>query len=267
MSHESTPVQPVHSAEAPDPKRASITAAPDRRSPRNGKGNNRGATLPGPMMTPSRPSSNPAGSIGALVQSAIGKLAVLCVLLALMGASESPPKTKILTCKDSNGRTLITDPADPRCYKPPPTEDQRVADEEHRRKNKETYLACKAEQRSDQSLVSRYPDQARHDAARQQALDGVAAAMRASDTRIKRLADDRKHLLEEAEFYPDGKLPPKLKRDLDTNGALLEAQRQAAAKQRENAAQINSFYDEELKKLKTLWAPQSERRNCVAPDN
>jgi hypothetical protein len=194
---------------------------------------------------------------------AIGRLAVACTVLALMGAAPAP--TKILTCKDSKGQTLITDPADPRCYKPPPTEDQRVAEEEHRRKAKEAYLACKAEQRSDQSLVSRYPNQAKHDATRQQALDGVAAAMRGSEARIRRLSEDRKHLLEEAEFYPDGKLPPKLRRDLDTNGALLEAQMQAAAKQAEDAAQINSFYDEELKKLKTLWTPQSDRRGCVAP--
>ncbi len=201
------------------------------------------------------------------MQSATGKLAIVCALLALMGASASPPKTRILTCKDANGRTLITDPADPRCYKPPPTEDQRAAEEERRRKKKEAYLACKAEQRSDQSLVSRYPNQAKHDAARQQALDGVAAAMRASDARIKRLSEDRKHLLDEAEFYPDGKLPPKLRRDLDTNSALLEAQRQASAKQSEDAAQINSFYDEELNKLKALWSPQSERHGCVAPDD
>lgn len=195
-----------------------------------------------------------------------GKLSFVCALPILMGATDAPPKMKILTCKDASGQTLITDPADPRCYKPPPTEDQRVADEERRRRAKEAYLACKAEQRSDQSLVSRYPTQAKHDAARQQALDGVAAAMRGSEARIGKLSEDRKHLLEETEFYPNGKLPPKLRRDLDTNGALLEAQMQAAAKQAEDAAQINSFYDEELRKLKTLWAPQSDRRGCVAPD-
>jgi hypothetical protein len=200
------------------------------------------------------------------VLGVIGKLSFVCALPILMGATDAPPKMKILTCKDASGQTLITDPADPRCYKPPPTEDQRVADEERRRRAKEAYLACKAEQRSDQSLVSRYPTQAKHDAARQQALDGVAAAMRGSEARIGKLSEDRKHLLEETKFYPNGKLPPKLRRDLDTNGALLEAQMQAAAKQAEDAAQINSFYDEELRKLKTLWAPQSDRRGCVAPD-
>jgi hypothetical protein len=200
------------------------------------------------------------------VLGVIGKLSLVCALPMLMGATDAPPRMKILTCKDASGQTLITDPADPRCYKPPPTEDQRVADEERRRRAKEAYLACKAEQRSDQSLVSRYPTQAKHDAARQQALDGVAAAMRGSEARIGKLSEDRKHLLEETEFYPNGKLPPKLRRDLDTNGALLEAQMQAAAKQAEDAAQINSFYDEELRKLKALWAPQSDRRGCVAPD-
>jgi len=186
--------------------------------------------------------------------------------LGLTGASQSPP-TRILTCKDAKGQTLITDPSDPRCHKPPLTPDEKAALETKRERELEVYNACKAAQRSDQSLVTRYPNRTKHDAARQQALEGVAALLRGSELRMKKLLDDRKRLLEEAEFYPDGKLPAKLKRDLETNGALLEAQKQATAKQQEETAQINGFYDAELKQLKTLWAPQADRRGCVRPSD
>ncbi|MGZ8260996.1 MAG: hypothetical protein ACXWUL_10660 [Caldimonas sp.] len=200
--------------------------------------------------------------------SAIARLFVACALLAAAQAHAQPDRrTPILTCKDAKGRTLITDPSDPRCHKPPPTPDEKAAIEAKREKNIEIYNACKASQRSDQGLLTRYPKQAKHDAARQQALEGVAALMRGSELRMKKLLDDRKRLLEEAEFYPDGKLPPKLKRDLETNGALLEAQKQATAKQQEERAQINSFYDAELQKLKALWTPQGRRPVCVRPSD
>ena len=206
-----------------------------------------------------------ASSVAAsLRRASLASVLVGCAWLCLTAASD-PPSSKILRCKDAHGQVLITDPSDPRCYKPPPTADEKAAAEARRQQDVIEYNACKAAQRSDHGLLTRYPNRAKHDAARLQALEGVAALMRGSELRMKRLLDDRKRLLEEAEFYPDGKLPPKLKRDLETNGALLEAQKQATMKQQEETAQINSFYDAELKQLQTLWRPQTERRGCVPP--
>ena len=194
----------------------------------------------------------------------LARLVVAGALPALMGATAPP--AKVLTCKDQRGQTVIADPSDPRCFRPPPNEDQKALEEEQRRKEMEIYLACKAAQRSDQGLLSRYPDRATHDGARQKALDGLGTAMRSSQARIEQLLVERKRLLEEAEFYPDGKLPPKLRRDLDSNGALLEARRQAIANQEAEAANINKFYDDELAKLASLWKPKpGEGRGCVQP--
>ena len=73
-------------------------------------------------------------------------------------------------------------------------------------------------------------------------------------------------MLDEAEFYPNGNLPTKLRRDIDANSAVIEAQLQAIATQKEEAAQKNKFYDDELAKLKKLWlAKGAEGRPCVAP--
>jgi hypothetical protein len=192
-------------------------------------------------------------------------LALITIAVAAAAATDSS-RGKILTCKDANGKSIITDPSDPRCYKPPLTEPEKAAADEERRKQVETYNACKAEQRSLQSLLSRYPDKAKHDAARQAALSQVEASMRLSTKRMEQLQVERKRLLDEAEFYPSGNLPIKLRRDIDANSAVIAAQTQAIVNQRDEADQKNAFYDEELVKLKKLWLPrQTETRPCVAP--
>ena len=195
------------------------------------------------------------------------KLIVACALVFWASApfAATSSAAKILTCKDSQGNTLITDPADPRCYKPPLNEAERAAVEERRRKELEAYNECKAEQRSLQSLLNRYPDKDKHDAARHAALIQVDTALRLSQARMEQLQAERKRLLDEAEFYPTGNLPPKLRRDLDANTAVIAAQSQAIANQKDEAAQKNAFYDDELAKLKKLWLPQrSGNRGCVA---
>jgi hypothetical protein len=192
-------------------------------------------------------------------------LIIAGALPGLMGATAPPAKNRIVTCRDAKGQPVITDPSDPRCYTPPPSEDTKAAIEERKRKDKEAYLACKAEQRSDQSLLSRYPTKDKHDAARQQALSQVETTLRISQDRLNQLGRERQRLRDEAEFYPKGNLPLKLRRDLDSNAALIDAQTEAIATQKDDAALKNKFYDDELVKLKKLWLPQAERHGCVAP--
>ena len=194
-------------------------------------------------------------------------LIVAGALLGLVAAVAPPAGNRIVTCRDAKGQPVITDPSDPRCYTPPPSEDAKAAVEERRRKDKEAYLACKAEQRSNQGLLSRYPSKDKHDAARQAALSQIESTLRISQTRMEQLLGERQRLHNEAEFYPKGNLPPKLRRDIDSNTALIEAQTAAIATQKDDAAQKNAFYDEELGKLRKLWLPQGERHGCVAPQD
>jgi len=200
------------------------------------------------------------------VRPALASAAIGCALLALIGASEPPP-TKIQKCKDARGQTVIADPSDPRCYTPPPTPDEMARHEEEHRLAMERYRECMALQRSDQSLVSRYPNRAKHDAARQTALAEIEATLRISQTRLDQLLVEQKRLRDEAEFYPSGNLPAKLKRDIDANSALIAAQTEAITAQKDNAAQKTAFYDAELARLKTLWSPQAGTagRSCVQP--
>jgi hypothetical protein len=206
-----------------------------------------------------------SGQARAAVSTLIAAWAIVLTASAAIAAT-NPASSKILTCKDAQGNPLLTDPSDPRCYKPPPNEAERAATEERRRRELEAYNACKAEQRSLQSLLNRYPNKEKHDAARQAALSQVESALRLSQRRLEQLQAERKRLLEETEFYPKGNLPPKLRRDLDANSAVIEAQLQAIANQKDEAAQKNAFYDDELAKLTKLWDPQrGERRACAAP--
>ena len=180
--------------------------------------------------------------------------------------TDAPPPTKILTCKDAQGRPILTDPSDPRCYKAPPNEAERAAAEERRRQEVEAYNKCKADQRSNDSLLKRYPTRAKHDEARKAALQQVESGLRLSEIRLQDLQEKRKRLLEEAEFYPKGNLPTQLRRDLDANSAFIEAQLLTIANQKDEAAQKNSFYDDELAKLTKLWDPKRpEVKACVAP--
>jgi len=199
----------------------------------------------------------------------LGRAVAVAAMLGLASAAATAadvPKTKVLTCKDAQGRPVITDSSDPRCYTPPPTPDEVARQEAEFRDQMEKYNACKASQRSDATLLGRYPDRAAHDAARQKALDGLTTQRRINEDRIEQLQKDRKRLLDEAEFYPDGKLPMKLKRDLDTNGASLEARKQAIATLAGEEANINKFYDEQLARLKILWSPKpGDIRACVQP--
>jgi hypothetical protein len=203
--------------------------------------------------------------VKSAIASAVILAACLGVAAAPASAQTSSRSARVLSCKDKNGQVIYADPADPRCYQPPKTPDEQAADEARRQKLMEAYRECKARERSDSSLLSRYPNQDKHDAARRQALAEVDAALKISQARLEQLRKEEKRLHQEAEFYPSGNLPPKLKRDIDTNTALIDAQIATITTQKEGAAQKNAFYDAELAKLKTLWRPQGERRGCVYP--
>jgi len=206
-----------------------------------------------------------SGRAVVAAKTLIAACAIFFSAPAVMAATH-PSSSKILTCKDAQGNPILTDPSDPRCHKPPPSETEKAAAEERRRKEQDAYNACKAEQRSLQSLLNRYPNKEKHDAARQTALSQVETSLRIAQRRLEQLYVERKRLLDEAEFYPNGNLPPKLRREIDANSAVIEAQLQAIANQKDEAAQKNAFYDDELAKLKKLWDPaRGERRACAAP--
>ena len=89
-------------------------------------------------------------------------------------------------------------------------------------------------------MLKRFPNEAAHGKAREKALDDVASSVRISEARIKLLLQDRKPLLDEAEFYVGKPLPTKLKLAIDANDAALEAQRSLVQNQQTEVVRINA---------------------------
>jgi hypothetical protein len=178
---------------------------------------------------------------------------------------------KVYTCVAANGRTLTSDRPIVECL----DREQRIlapdgtlqgvvppsltADERAERENRDRQLAVARQMKveavkRDRSLVLRFPDAESHQKAREAALTNLQIAMRTSEQRQRELANERKPLLSEAEFYAGKAMPAKLREQLDANDAAMAAQRDAQVNQKAELERINSYFDIELERLKRLWA-------------
>jgi len=198
------------------------------------------------------------------------KLAFLALLLH--GATwAAVPSAGIYSCVDPSGKKLTSDRPIAECANreqkllnpdgslrkvvpPTMTSDERAEAEAAERRANAERAAQQDAVRRDRNLVTRFPNEAAHRKAREAALDDVRKAIRASEDRLKLLAAERKPLLDEAEFYADKPLPPRLRQQLDANDATVEAQRSLVLNQQAEVVRINALFDVELERLKRLWA-------------
>lgn len=206
------------------------------------------------------------------------------IAVGLAKAADPPGTPGIYTCTDDKGRRLTSDRPIPECLAreqrvlnrdgsvrnvvpPTPTADERAEREAAERQA----ARVRAEQgdavRRDRNLMTRFPDEATHRKAREAALDTVRAASKTTELRLRELAEERKPLLEEAEFYKRKTLPARLKQQLDANDAAVEAQRSAAITQSAEMVRVNKLYDLELERLKKLWAGAPPGSLGPAPSN
>jgi hypothetical protein len=160
----------------------------------------------------------------------------------------------IAVCRDREQRILNRDGSLRGIHPPTLTADEQAAQEARERRAAEARAAQADAVRRDRNLKARYPDEEQHQKAREAALDTVRLAIKASEQRLRDLADERKPLLDEAEFYAGRTLPIKLRLQLDANDAAVEAQRSAALNQQAEMDRINGLYDVELERLRRLWA-------------
>ena len=193
--------------------------------------------------------------------------------VVLEAAAQAPaqPFTGIYSCIDDKGRRLTADRPIAECsgkeqqilnrdgslravVPPTLTAEERAEKEVRERAQREVKSAAADAVRRDRNLVARFPTEAAHGRAREAALDTVRLAMKATETRVRELAAERKPLRDEAEFYQGRQLPPKLRAQQDANEAAVEAQRGAAANQQAELDRINRLYDVELDRLRKLWA-------------
>lgn len=194
---------------------------------------------------------------------------------ALAGAAwaqtKAPPPSNIYTCTTPDGRRLTSDRPIPECQsreqrvlnsdgsvrrmQPPAMSPEEQAAFDQRKRMEEVQRAAQQDAiRRDRNLLQRYADQAAHQRAREAALDDIREAMQQSEKRLQVLAAERKPMLDDAEFYKGKRMPMKLQHQLDMNDASAAAQRESIDNQKAEIVRVNKLYDDELARLKRLWA-------------
>ena len=186
----------------------------------------------------------------------------------------------IYTCTDSKGRRLTADRPILDCIDreqtelssgglarrkigPSQTAVERAAEEEKARRQEEERIRLAEEKKREKALVMRYPNRGVHDKEREAALAMVDSVTAAANRRTVELTTQRKFLDGEVEFYKldPSRMPPKLKRQTDEVEAQLSAQKRFLADQDVEKVRVNARFDEELSRLKQLWAQD----NAAAP--
>lgn len=179
----------------------------------------------------------------------------------------------IYTCIDSNGRRITSDRPIPECLDreqrqlsgsglvrrvlpPSYTADERAQLDAQRRLEEEQRARVAEEKRRDRALLIRYPTQASHDKERAEALGQIDEVVNAVNKRERALEQQRKEIDTEMEFYqrdPD-RAPTWLRRKLEDNQQQALVQKRFLEEQALEKKRINARFDEELVKLRQLWA-------------
>jgi hypothetical protein len=200
-------------------------------------------------------------------------LGIALLVLAGPAAAQDRNAGGIYSCVDSKGRRLTSDRPIPECLDreqrqlgssgvvkrvvpPSYTADER-AKIEAQKKNEEIQRARVAEEkRRDRALMVRYPTQAMHDKERAEALGQIDEVVGAVNKRVNALGLQRKEIDTELEFYQGDvkKAPSWLQRKLEDNEQQVAVQKRFLADQAQEKQRINGRFDEELTKLRQLWA-------------
>jgi len=199
-----------------------------------------------------------------------------------VAAQPSAPPQSIYTCVDGKGRKITADRPIAECTDrtqqelsrsglvkrqvgPSLTADERAEQEAKDKLAAEVRAREAEDKRRDRALLLRYPSRAVHDQERTTALAQIDEVIKAASNRTTQLAEQRKAINVELEFYAKdpGKIPPNLKRQLEENDSSTVVQKKFIQDQEQEKNRVNVRFDEELVKLKQLWAMAGS--NVTAP--
>lgn len=203
----------------------------------------------------------------------------------LLGCSLGQARAEgIYTCIDAQGRRLTADRPIRECIDreqkelnasgtvkrkigPSLTAQERAAEEEKARRAAEERNRVEEEKKRERALLTRYPDRAAHDKERLAALTRADEAIATARKNTEELVAARKRLESELEFYSKdpSKVPAKLKRQIEENEQHTAAQKRFVANQDGEKRRINAQFDEELVKLKQLWAQVAAPASAAVP--
>jgi len=203
----------------------------------------------------------------------------------MLGALLSQARAQaIFTCIDAKGRRLTADRPIPECTDreqkelnasgtlkrkigPTLTAEERAAEEEKARRAAEERNRQLEEKKRERALLTRYPNKATHDAERMKALASVDEAIVATRKSIGELVAQRRRQDVELEFYQrdPAKIPAVLRRQIEETEQHIAAQQRFIDNQDSEKKRVNARFDEELVKLRQLWAQRTLPGVAAAP--
>ncbi len=208
--------------------------------------------------------------------AAIAALLVLVPAAVLAQAPPAPVSGGIYSCTDARGRTHTADRPIPACIDREqrelgpsgttrrviePTYTARELAEREDRAREAALQAARIvdERRRERALLVRYPNAAVHDRERAEALVQIDAVIQAAKKRLVELAEDRRKIDEELEFYKAdvSKAPGAVRRKLEDNLQSVAVQNRFIGEQEDEKKRVNARFDEERTRLKQLWSPQN----------
>ncbi len=194
-------------------------------------------------------------------------------LLGLSCLGGAAVAQNIYTCVDAKGRKITADRPIPECMdrtqreltrsgvvkrqvEPAFTAQERAAIEEKERLAAEARAREAEDKRRDRALLLRYPTRTVHDQERVTALAQIDEVIKAASNRTGQLTEQRSAINTELEFYvkDPSKAPAALKRRVEENDSSVLVQKKFIADQEQEKKRVNQRFDEELGKLKQLWA-------------
>jgi hypothetical protein len=173
----------------------------------------------------------------------------------------------IIACLDREQKVLSESGTVKRRIGPSLTAQELAAEEESARKEAQERNRRAEEKRRNRALLTRYPNRATHDKERQAAIVLADEAIAAGLKSIDELVAERKQLDAQFEFYANdpSKVPAKLKRQIQENEQHIEAQRRFVANQETEKKRVTAMFDEDLARLKPLWAQSAAPATTAAP--
>lgn len=208
------------------------------------------------------------------MQSRTVRAAALAASLAALAGQAGAQG--IYTCTDSKGRRITADRPIIDCIDreqtelstggmprrkigPSLTAAERAAEEDKARRAAEERARANEEKKRDRALVTRYPNLAAHDKEREASLARLDASKATAQKRIVELLAQRKTLEGEMEFYKanPARVPLKLRHQAEEVDTQLAGRTRFIAEQEAEKTQVNARFDEELARLKVLWAQQA----------
>jgi len=193
-----------------------------------------------------------------------------------LAQAPAPARPQIYTCVDAKGRNLTSDRPIAECVDreqkilnpsgtvkakvgPTLTAQERSELEAKEKAELEERARLNEEKRRDRALLVRYPNKAVHDKERTLALAQIEVVRQAAVNRVGQLQQQRTDVLAEMEFYKKdpSKAPPWVRRQLDEANSSLAVQARFIADQDAELKRVNARFDEELSRLKPLWAMQA----------